>query len=300
MEFSPDGNSLFLGTTDGNVIRVSGLSLANDSSGLDIRDTLNILNTDTIGTGLGGVVTGLATDPNDGENMIATVGGYTIGNHVYRCINAISAVSAVGTFIAIPGTGGTSLPKMPVYDAAIEYNDNDKVIIGTEWGVWTSDNAFSASPTAVEWTDESGNGMTHVPVFTVEQQTLRSTQSTNSGFVYLGTHGRGFYSSADLFTAVNEYDEIASNDNNFVSNLNVYPNPLNNIGMLSFNLKVNADATVNIYNLTGSIVKTIKLGMLTEGEHKEQFDVSSLSVGSYIISLESGTERSVAKFIVTR
>jgi hypothetical protein len=308
MEFSPDGSSLFLGTTNGDVWRVSGFSSSTDSLLVDIRNTYTGLDPDSIllttstliGTGLGGVVTGLATDPNDGENMIATVGGYTIGDHVYRCINALTAVSAPGTFVAIPGTGGTSLPKMPVYDAAIEYNDNDKVIIGTEWGVWTSDNAFSAAPTAVQWTDESGNGMTHVPVFTVEQQTLRSNQSANSGFVYLGTHGRGFYSSADLFTAVNEYDDIASNDNSFVSNLNVYPNPLNNIGMLSFNLKVNADATVNIYNLTGSIVKTIKLGMLTEGQHKEQFDASSLSVGSYIISLESGSERSVAKFIVTR
>lgn len=300
MEFSPDGNSLFLGTTDGSVIRVSGLSLANDSLGIDIRSPSTLLTIDTIGSGLGGVVTGLATDPEDGENMIATIGGYTTGDHVYRCINALTAVSSAGTFVAIPGSGGTSLPKMPVYDAVIEYNDNDKVIIGTEWGVWTSDNAFSAAPTAVQWTDESGNGMTHVPVFTVEQQTLRSNQSTNSGFVYLGTHGRGFYSSADLYTAVNENDDIASNDDNFVSNLNVYPNPLNNLGMLSFNLKTNSKVTLRVYNLVGAIVKTINLGELKEGQHKERFDASNLSVGSYIISLESGTERSVAKFIVTR
>lgn len=300
MEFSPDGNSVFLGTTDGQIIRISGLSLATDTMGLDIRSGSFTITTDTIGSGLGGVVTGLATDPNNGENMIATIGGYTTGDHVYRCINALSAVSSAGTFIAIPGSGGTSLPKMPIYDAVIDYSDNDQVIIGTEWGVWTSDNAFSAGPTAVQWTDESGNGMTHVPVFTVEQQFLRSNQSLNSGYVYLGTHGRGFYSSPDLFTAVDEYEDIASDDNSFVSNLSVYPNPLNNVGILAFDLKENSETTIKIYNLTGTLVKSIKLGVKAKGNHKVKFDASLLSVGTYIISLESATERSVAKFIVTR
>ena len=85
-----------------------------------------------------------------------------------------------------------------------------------------------------------------------------------------------------------------------MSNLNVYPNPLNNVGMISFNIKTNSDVVLSIYNLTGSLVRTIKLGALVKGQHKEQFDASNLSVGSYLISLESGNERSVAKFIVTR
>ena len=40
--------------------------------------------------------------------------------------------------------------------------------------------------------------------------------------------------------------------------------------------------------------------MRNKGENKEAFNASTLSVGTYILSLESNGERSVAKFIVTR
>jgi len=295
MTFSPDGNHVFLGTSNGGVVRVSGLSKYKTQAELDTSLTVT-----PIRTSLGGVVS-IAVDPNDGNNIIVTSGGYTTGNHVYRCTNALTATSTAGTFTAIQGLGGNALPKMPVYDAVIDYNDNDKVIIGTEWGVWTCDNAFTAAATAVVWTDESSNGMAHVPIHAVEQQSLRSNHAVNSGFVYLATHGRGFFMTQDLFTGVedNDFEEMADG-NSFVTNLGVYPNPLNNVGVLNFDLKRNAETKIRIYNLTGALVKTIELGVKTQGEHSVKFDASSLSVGSYIISLESGSERSVAKFIVTR
>lgn len=295
IEFSPDGNHVFLGTSNGWVVRVSGLSLVNNDSTQAAWDAT--LTRTVLTSGLGSVVS-IAVDPNDGNNVIATSGGYTTGNHVYRSTNALTT----GTFTAIQGIGGTGLPKMPVYDAEVDYTDNDQVIVGTEWGVWTTDNAFSAaSGSAVVWTDESSNGMTHVPVYTVEQQHLRFNECVNTGMVYLGTHGRGFYTS-DVLVSIeeNSLDNLESDKNSFVTDLNVYPNPLNNIGVLAFDLKKNSNTTINIYNLTGSLVKTIKLGEKAKGEHKVKFNASSLSVGSYIISLESGSERSVAKFIVTR
>jgi hypothetical protein len=144
--------------------------------------------------------------------------------------------------------------------------------------------------------------MAHVQVFAVEQQRLSSWESVNSGVVYLGTHGRGFYKATELEVVSvkeNAFDDFADG-NGFVSNLNVYPNPLNNAGTLSFNVRENVETTIRIYNLTGSLVKTIELGLTTKGEHKERFDASTLSIGSYIISLEAGSERKVAKFIVTR
>ena len=300
-EFSPNGGHVFLGSSNGKIYRVSGLdSVTRRDDQAHWDSTLTITE---IATGLGGVVS-MAVDPNDGNNVIATSTGYTSGNHVYRATNALTATSNTTTFSAIQGVGSTGLPKMPVYDAEVALHDNDQVIIGTEWGVWTSDNAFSAaSGSAVQWTDESGSGMAHVPVFAVEQQSLEAWESVNSGVVYLGTHGRGFYKATDLpglNVGVEETEEEFAQAEGFVTNLNVYPNPMNNNGTLSFNLNENVETTIKIFNLTGSLVKTINLGMITKGEHKERFNASELSVGSYIISLESGSERKVAKFIVTR
>jgi hypothetical protein len=299
-EFSPTGNDVFLGSSTGKIYRVSGLNSVTSKDDQATWDA-NLTITE-IATGLGGVVS-MAVDPNDGNNVIATSTGYTSGNHVYRATDALTATSNTTTFAAIQGVGSTGLPKMPVYDAEVALHDNNQVVIGTEWGVWTTDNAFSAaSGSAVQWTDESGNGMSHVPVFAVEQQRLDAWESVNSGVMYLGTHGRGFYKSTDLPGLNVAVDETESEfeGNDFASSLSVYPNPLNNSGTLTFKLRENVETTIRIYNLTGSLVRTIELGVTTKGEHKERFDASTLSVGSYIISLESGSERKVAKFIVTR
>ncbi len=294
-EFSPDGSHLFIGT-NGGVKRLSGLNLANDSLGLDHRSGSEVTTlTPTFATGTSGRITGIACDPNNADNMIVVVSGYTTGNHVFRSTNATTAL----TFTPIQGIGAGALPKMPVFDCEIDFTDNNKVIIGTEWGVWTTDNAFATIPTQVAWNDESGNAG-HVPVWAVEQQHLRSHQATNAGAIYLGTHGRGFYMSTDLVTSIDEseFEELA--DNGFVSNLTVYPNPMNNVGSVEFTLADRGNTSIKIYNLSGAIVKEIELGAKAKGAHKEQIDVSALSIGSYIVSLESGSERSIAKFVVTR
>lgn len=293
-EFSQDGDNLFIGTASG-IIRIGNLSAGNDSLTLDIRSG-SAVTTSTTATGISGRVTGIAVDPNNPDNLIATTSGYTTGNHVYRCTNATGALS----FTAIQGVGTTALPKMPVYDCEIDYTDNDKVIVGTEWGVWTTDNAFSSAANGVDWTDESTGEMSHVPTMGVKQQQLRADQCVNSGVVYLGTHGRGFFSAGELFTGIEDENVVADADNGFISGLEVYPNPMNNQGSIVFNLAERSNSVVKIFNLSGALVKTINLGNKAKGANKANINVTDLSIGSYIISLEAGAERSIAKFIVTR
>ena len=117
---------------------------------------------------------------------------------------------------------------------------------------------------------------------------------------YQKTEGGTIRRVTDGGTEIDLGDDFNDNENKFVSDLTIYPNPLNDVGTISFNLKENAKTVAKIYNLTGSLVKSIDLGMLNKGEHKEQFNATDLSIGSYIVSIESGSERSVTKFIVTR
>lgn len=293
-EFSADGNDLYVGTGS-NIIKYSNLSAGTDSLTLDTRSGSSVV-TSTFASGISGRITGIAIDPNNPDNLIATTSGYTSGNHVFRCTNATTGLN----FTAIQGLGPNALPKMPVYDCEIDYNDENKVILGTEWGVWTSDNAFTTVANAVAWVDESTGDMCHVPVMGVKQQHIRSTDCVNSGVVYLGTHGRGFFTSADLATSIND-NEFADNiEKDFISGLSVYPNPINNQGTIEFNLAERTNAVVKIYTLTGSLAQTINLGARNEGINKERINVSSLSIGTYIISLEAGAEKSIAKFIVSR
>ncbi|MCO6499753.1 MAG: T9SS type A sorting domain-containing protein [Vicingus serpentipes] len=313
MQFSPDGNTLFVGASGGSLYRIDNLSagggysvidstyIANDSIKLDYRSPSHVTTCTRIETWPGRAITGIAVDPNNGNNLVVTLGNYGNTNYVYRSTDALGT----GTFTSIQGPaspGAGYLPRMPVYDAEIDFIDNNKVIIGTEWGVFGSDNAFGPAG-AVQWNQEN-NGLAHVPVFEVRQESKYNLTDSDgnylSGMYYLGTHGKGFYTSSTFTTGINDpYKELVTKNDKFVSNLNVYPNPLNNVGNISFNLKDNAKTIANIYNLTGKLVKTVDFGPLSKGEHNERFDASSLSIGTYILSVESGNNRSVAKFIVT-
>ncbi len=309
MEFSPDGNSLYIGNSSGQVYRISGLSYSNNDDGLDVSTGTNLVTTKTlIASGLGGTVTGIAIDPNNGENLVATVGNYGITNHVYRTTSAESA-TATGAFEAIQGPTSPSatgyLPSMPVYDAEIDVNDKNIVLIGTDFGVWGASNVFTAATgTQVEWFDESTNGMAHVPVFEVVQQSMNPGVSPghaiNSQMYYLGTHGRGFYTSSSRVINVVGIDENNVVKNNNLPKLLIYPSPMSANGKVDFDLFEAGKTTIKIYNLTGALAKTIDLGVMTAGNHKENINVASLSVGTYIVSLESGNKREVSKLIIAR
>lgn len=310
LEFSPDGNHLYIGNTSGQVYRISGLALGNTDAELDVRNTSTLVTTKTlIASGLGGTVTGIAIDPNNGENMIATVGNYGVNNHVYRTTTAETA-TGTGGFTAIQGPTSSSaqgyLPKMPVYDAEIDYSDNNVVLIGTDFGVWATSNAFSAATgSQVEWYSENANGMAHVPVFEVRQQHknpgITFGNSPYSQTYYLGTHGGGFYTSESrILNTVGIDDDAEKLNNKFDASLNLYPNPISYNGTIDIAVSSATRSIVRVFNLSGAVVKTIDLGTLQKGNHKINFDASELSIGTYIMVLDGDKAQKVTKFIVNR
>ena len=60
-----------------------------------------------------------------------------------------------------------------------------------------------------------------------------------------------------------------------------FPNPFNPATKIRFDLKENADVTLEIYNVLGMKVKSLPNGIMAEGTHEIPVDLSSMSSGVY-------------------
>ena len=194
VEFTSDGDGLFVGTMNGQVYRITGLQ------NLYTADDFNQISVTTLNwasVGAGGI-TGLALDPNDDNRLVVTAGGYGGSDRVKISTNALGAA----TFSNIH----SNLARMPIYDAVIDRNNPDIIVLGTEFGIWATSNASDAIPT---WSDENSDN-TYVPVYSVRQQSLPWEMAKNTGMYYFGAYGRGFWKSSSL-VGLEDVDPLAEN-----------------------------------------------------------------------------------------
>ncbi len=108
------------------------------------------------------------------------------------------------------------------------------------------------------------------------------TDSYNGGKVYYRIKQVDYDGSFEYSNTV----EVSSVPTEFVLNQN-YPNPFNPTTNISFNIPVNADVTLNVFNSIGENVAAIFNGNLEAGSHQFTFSASNLSSGIYFYTLNA-------------
>jgi hypothetical protein len=294
LAFSGDGNHLYVGTTggaSGGVYRISNLNsikfnTLDDTLSGWINNPASYLTCTKIAQFSGQSVTSVSVDPNNANKVIVTLGNYDNNNYVYRCNNAITASTASNTsnFTNIQG----NLPKMPVYSSLIDYSNSNRIILGTEYGIWTSNTGGTT------WTSDN-DGMANCAVFMLRQQTHPFFRCWNSGSIYAATHGRGIFRTNTL-TSVQEINSA----NSQADQLLMYPNPVFEQATLKFSLPDNGNTTLVIYDLQGKVVRNFDLGMLKKGTNMYTFQNDGFNEGTYIAAVTSGSYKKVVKFVVKK
>jgi hypothetical protein len=289
MKFSENGNHLFVGTTSGNIYRISGLNNVYDSLTAQTVANGGEVTITRIFAASGRVVTGISVSPRDPNKVAISLGGYGETNHIYLSSQALVATttSGSGTFASIQG----DLPAMPVYDILLCDDATENILVGTEFGVYSS-SVFTTST----WTEANGN-MPRVPVFGVRQQTASWDVSTNSNEIYLGTHGRGFWRTNSL-VGISKPQEI---DYALASGLTVYPNPAYAKDFVNLQVYSQKEslAQVQVFDLSGKQVYAQKES-LQKGNNNISININRLSAGTYFVSLQSGQELKTSKFVVQK
>ena len=78
--------------------------------------------------------------------------------------------------------------------------------------------------------------------------------------------------------------------------VNLFPNPTTNEANLIINNNIDGKFSVNVYNMTGSLVKQI-VSTKAAGPHTEKFSVSDLTTGVYLIEITQGNNRAIKRLI---
>lgn len=285
IEFSKDGNHMYIGVDGTGVFRISGLNNV-----YKLADAASLTKTKIFAKNY--AITGIAVDSDDPDNVIVTLGNYGHTDYVYSTTSATTAptTSGNGTFVNVTG----DLPPMPVYDAEF-LNHSTKVVIGTEFGIYSTLNIFG---NPVQWTDENNGIFPHMPVFEVRQQ--KFWPSNNYEMLFIGTHGRGMWESGSLVTGIKELPENNGSRSKFISELTVYPNPLKESGFVVFDLQSAATGNIRVYDLNGRVVRSILKQTFSSGANKVKLDAEKLPAGTYFITVEAGSVSSAAKFVVVK
>ena len=331
-EISHDMNYAWCGN-NGSLIRVSGLANAYSKQEADLAyrpsssDTLIEISTGNIVTGslvnqinfatdgdlysyqngspilytvhyetvynVSGRIEDISVDPANPDNICIVTGG-TSTNHVFYSTNATSNNP---TFTSIDG----DLPDMPVFGCIVERDPStDIIVIGTAYGVFSTDNINGSSTNWVANNSEIGP----IPVYDMCQQ-WRDWEDgldggyrrvTNPGAIYACTYGRGIWRADNLLSTQEpiELNKLSKN----ISSSKIYPNPVFDNANLSFDLNSNGLINISIYNLNGELVKVLYNNvMMNSGNNNVSLNSSELSMGTYLVVVKSGQESEVVKFV---
>ena len=193
----------------------------------------------------------------------ATFTGYTVDDlmpHIYKTTDYGL------TWQDISG----NLEGVPVNDILPDPNREGWLYIGTDFGMFYTDDAGDT------WQSMSPV-MPVCPVFDIDI-------SDDPPKLVAGTHGRSMY-AFDLGSVGIPEDNNRPTDYRLNQN---YPNPFNASTTIFYEIQNAGQVSLNIYDVTGRLVKTLVDGHVTAGEYKVSFDGSSLASGTYFVSLKAG------------
>jgi ligand-binding sensor domain-containing protein len=151
----------------------------------------------------------------------------------------------------------------------------------------TSDSgAFASTDRGWSW-HSVNNGLT-------ESSTM-SLDVDQQEHLYAGT-SKGLFKSTGIVTRIDEKGRVPSSFSLFQN----YPNPFNPTTVINYQLSVNSEVTLKIYDVLGRLVNTLIEERQTAGARSVAFNASNLSSGIYFYRLAAGSYVETKKMILIK
>jgi hypothetical protein len=250
-------SNLFIGLKNGKLIKISGTTNTFPT---------NPVWTDITGTNFVGSVSDIELGANENE-IFVTMHNYGVQNIWYTSDGGANWSAKEG-----------NLPDIPVKTILQNPLRLEEVIIGTELGVWRTEDFFAVSPTWIQ----SYNGMSNVKVTDLD---LR-----DDNVVFAATYGRGVF-SGQFTDAVASVEDVLTDKKAFT----VYPT----VSRGDFTVLAKSSlgkSKMNIFDINGKQVYTRSIDF----KANEKLAISvSLNSGIYMVNIiDKDNKRSSSKIVI--
>jgi len=213
----------------------------------------------------------IAVDPTDIDKVIVSFPNYGVVSICYSEDGGNSWTSVSGNLEENPDGSGSG---PSVRWVSILYVEEKPIYFaGTSVGLFSTTRLDGMNTV---WVQEGASVIGNVVIDMIDVR-------QSDGFVVVGTHGNGVYSTYVTEVGIDE-EEITSHPKTFEL-FHPYPNPFNMATNIRFTLKNSGFVKLKVYNLLGQEVSTLIDGPLRAGEHRIQWKAERVASGVYFIRL---------------
>ena len=172
---------------------------------------------------------------------------------------------------------------------------------------WENDTAFVSilgdqDTATFIWTEQNWENHTELLPFETNSESFRIQIGINSDNT-LEYRGINIDKLKLIYPSENNPMTINNNGNYIPKQILLhqnYPNPFNPITSITFELPVDSDVQLSIYNLTGKKVRTLIHEIKEAGRHTIQLNGNNLSSGIYFYALDTPSNKLVKKLVLIK
>ena len=264
-------NRLYYGTNLGKVYR------------LDNANTGNPVPIEITGSSfpVNAFVADIDIDPDNADRLMVTFSNYEVQS-LFHSTDGGSTWTAVGGNLEEFPDGSGNGPSVRC-TKKLMYQGKRIIFAGTSCGLFSTTELNGDSTI---WVKEGANTIGNVIIDMID---ARQTD----GFIAIGTHGNGVYST--FYNPSAGMEESSVNQSFQVGN--TFPNPVRDVAQLEVLSKKTVQIKTNLYSNAGSLVKAFAEKTIYPGKQNLSFQFRGLPDGVYYLALSDGRARVVRKVI---
>lgn len=231
----------------------------------------------------------IAVDPTDVDKVMVVFPNYGVVSICYSDDGGNSWTPVSGNLEEYPDGSGSG---PSVRWASILYVDAKPIYLaGTSVGLFSTTNLDGINTV---WYQQGSSTIGNVVIDMIDVR-------QSDGFVVVGTHGNGTYSTyiTEYPSAIEDEEAAGSPIASFTLHP-AYPNPFNATTTIRFNLPHAGITELKVYNVLGQEVTTLVDERLSAGEHQVQWTADKVASGTYLVRLNFENYSKTQKVILMK